>query len=81
MPRSRFTLDGKTYLTTIEAAQRADLTREAVVTLVKQGRISARKHNGRWGINEASLDAFLHNRIGRPKRGRPRKLRFEPNSA
>jgi hypothetical protein len=70
-------LDGKTYLTTIEAARRADLTRNGIVILVRQGRISGRKHHGLWAIDEASLAAFLANRQGRTKRGRPRKHRRE----
>ena len=74
-------IEGKPYLSLGDAAQRARMTTRHLSDLLRQGRLSARKHNGRWAIDEASLDAFLHNRIGRPKRGRPRKLRFEPNSA
>ena len=68
-----FTIDGRTYLTTIEAGRRAELTKQYVARLVKKGTLSARRHGGRWIIDETSLAAFVSNRQRRPKRGRPSK--------
>jgi hypothetical protein len=74
-------IEGKPYWSLGDAALQARMTRRHLWSLVRQGRISAQKHDGRWAIDEASLAAFLRNRKGRPKGGRPRKIRFEPNSA
>jgi hypothetical protein len=56
------TLDGRLYCLTSDAAVRAGLTVAYIRTLVRQGRLLARRHQGEWIIDETSLAAFVSNR-------------------
>ena len=69
-----FTIDGKRYLTTTDAAQYAGLAMETISVLVRQGRILGRRYKSRqWAVDEQSLKSFVANRKarGHRKRGPP----------
>jgi hypothetical protein len=71
--QGEITLGGKLHLTTIEAARRSGMTDSNILKLIKQGRISAHRHESGWVVDEQSLTSFIANRPRGTRRGRPRK--------
>jgi excisionase family DNA binding protein len=53
-------LNKKPYLTTKEAAQLLNLSRETVTRLINEGSISAVLAGNKYVISRESLDAYVH---------------------
>src|SRR3989344_5639505 len=51
--------DGKRFISANDAASSADLTRDYIARLCRDGRVAGRRIGKNWYVDQASLKAFL----------------------
>jgi excisionase family DNA binding protein len=63
----------KNYLTVPEAAAKRGVSRQAILHLIKEGKVKATKMGPVWLIHKDDLAAYSPGLGGRPPKKRPRK--------